>query len=484
MLETSIERRFRVALSFPGQKRSFVEKVANALASELGRDRVLYDKWFEGEFARPNLGTYLPNLYRREADLVVAFHGRDYQQQDWCGAEWTAIQTLIHNQRPDAVMLCRFDRDAEVPGIFETAGYIDIEDESDSRASEVATEILKRLPRPGVTIPEGEFVYVCEPSGDIEGEHVRLVNDLKSELGSLGLTVISPEFRKKPDLIESIPLLVSAASFVIQLHGPSPVQAPFDDFGASIEYWLISELRKLCTPPEDAEDSEPNKIPGATWLRWRSDALRPKHISDEFHRQVVFDEEGEVTALPNVKFKEFVVETVRLRREREKLPEIKNSQVLIRTTENDGPATGDLCDWVDTYENEEGDVPLTSHLVLQDVSLRTYCDAYRERSMRPGGLFVVYESALTKEPSIAHEWVSSAMQECRTVALAYRPTLPVCLVYAAKSDDEAAKLMSVPGRFRVVTYRPPDPDIKDDAGGPVEEEALKAALKKAEEVQR
>jgi hypothetical protein len=51
-------RRFRVALSFPGEHRERVETVAKALASKLGQDKVLYDKWHGAEFARPNLDLY------------------------------------------------------------------------------------------------------------------------------------------------------------------------------------------------------------------------------------------------------------------------------------------------------------------------------------------------------------------------------------------------------------------------------------------
>ena len=188
MEDSKLQKRFRVALSFAGEKREFVRKVAEALAEELGRDKVLFDKWYEGEFARADLGTYLPDLYRREADLVVAFHSGHYEQKNWCGAEWMAIQTHIHAKRPEAVMLCRFNRTAEVPGIYETAGFVEIEAESDHRAGEVAALILQRLPAPGIAIPEGKFVYVCEPPGELEGEHVRLVNDLKTELKHLEIS--------------------------------------------------------------------------------------------------------------------------------------------------------------------------------------------------------------------------------------------------------------------------------------------------------
>ena len=58
-------RRFRVALSFPGEHRERVEKIAEALAGRLGRERVLYDRWYAAEFARPNLDTYLDTFVSR-----------------------------------------------------------------------------------------------------------------------------------------------------------------------------------------------------------------------------------------------------------------------------------------------------------------------------------------------------------------------------------------------------------------------------------
>ncbi len=202
------EKRFRVALSFPGEKRDFVRQVADSLTTKLPKDKVLHDKWYEEEFARADLKTYLPDLYHRESDLVVVFHGKDYMQKDWCGAEWNAIQSLLHRRRIDSVLLCRFDRDAEIPGLYD-AGYIEIEDESAKRANEVADLIFQRLDKlnPGVAIPAGDFVYVCEPPDDVEAKHIRLVNDLKEALAPHGIAVIAHEFRKKPELIESRPPL-------------------------------------------------------------------------------------------------------------------------------------------------------------------------------------------------------------------------------------------------------------------------------------
>jgi hypothetical protein len=48
------EKRFLASLSFPGERRDLVGKVAECLAGELTKERVLYDKFRRPEFARPN----------------------------------------------------------------------------------------------------------------------------------------------------------------------------------------------------------------------------------------------------------------------------------------------------------------------------------------------------------------------------------------------------------------------------------------------
>jgi hypothetical protein len=96
---SSSPRRFRVAISFPGEQRRFVSQVAERLAAELGREKILYDEWHEAEFARPRLATYLPQLYRNETDLIAVFLCADYQSHEWCGLEWDAFFDLIKQRR-------------------------------------------------------------------------------------------------------------------------------------------------------------------------------------------------------------------------------------------------------------------------------------------------------------------------------------------------------------------------------------------------
>lgn len=133
--------RFRVALSFPGEHRDFVRQVAAALSAHLGRDKVLYDHYYEAEFARPNLDTDLQRLYHDESELIAVFLCADYERKEWCGLEWRAIRDLIKKGRNESVMPLRFDM-TEIPGLFSGDGYVWIPGQSPERIAEL---ILERL---------------------------------------------------------------------------------------------------------------------------------------------------------------------------------------------------------------------------------------------------------------------------------------------------------------------------------------------------
>lgn len=67
------EIRFKVALTFPGEKRRYVSKVADALRGQLGWDSVFYDFDYQAQLARPNLDTLLQGVYLKQSDLIVVF---------------------------------------------------------------------------------------------------------------------------------------------------------------------------------------------------------------------------------------------------------------------------------------------------------------------------------------------------------------------------------------------------------------------------
>jgi TIR domain-containing protein len=138
--DSTVNRRFRVAFSFAGEKRDFVSDVAAILAARFSESKILYDKFHQAEFARADLAIYLSDLYRHASDLIVVIACPNYDEKHWTGMEWTAIHALLHENK-SRVMLCRFDR-ASVKGLYETVGFLDLDGLA---AHEAADRVLERL---------------------------------------------------------------------------------------------------------------------------------------------------------------------------------------------------------------------------------------------------------------------------------------------------------------------------------------------------
>jgi len=147
-------KRFLVALSFPGEKRDYVKKVAEELCRQLGRGKVFYDKHFAAELARVNLDTYLQKIYHDDSELIVVFLCKEYEKKEWCGLEWRAIRDLIKKRKDDDIMPLCLDN-TKIPGFFDIDGYIDISNRS---PDETANFILERLNKNlGERFPKSEI---------------------------------------------------------------------------------------------------------------------------------------------------------------------------------------------------------------------------------------------------------------------------------------------------------------------------------------
>lgn len=115
---------FAVGLSFPGEARSLVEKIAEELERLIGPDSYFYDNNYVAQLARPGLDLLLQDIYGNRSKLIVVFLSGDYQRKDWCGIEFRAIRDLIARRDNKRVMFIRTD-DGAVDGVFKTDGYVD-----------------------------------------------------------------------------------------------------------------------------------------------------------------------------------------------------------------------------------------------------------------------------------------------------------------------------------------------------------------------
>lgn len=136
------EMRFKVALSFPGEKRDYISEVAAELKRRLPRGAVFYDRDFTSQLARPNLDTLLQKIYLNNSDLVVVFLSSDYEKKQWCGLEWRAIREIIKNKSDHSIMFMRFDN-ASVQGSFSIDGYVDLNDYDPVQAARLIVERVR-----------------------------------------------------------------------------------------------------------------------------------------------------------------------------------------------------------------------------------------------------------------------------------------------------------------------------------------------------
>jgi hypothetical protein len=133
---------FKVAVSFPGEHRSYVSKVVDVLRENLGKDKVFYDYDYQSQLARPDLDVILQNIYRNNSDLIVVFLCKEYSDKEWCGLEWRAVRDIIKSKEGERVMFVRFDN-SPVDGVFSIDGYIDANCFSERDVSKFILERVK-----------------------------------------------------------------------------------------------------------------------------------------------------------------------------------------------------------------------------------------------------------------------------------------------------------------------------------------------------
>lgn len=135
------QHRFEVALSFPGEHRSYVNRVAEELARELGPNACFYDRNYEAQLAQPSLDLLLQEIYGERSGLVVVFICRAYDEKEWCGIEWEKIRERQVVGDARRIMYVRLD-EGDVAGMTRLDGYVDARQRS---PEEVAHLIIDRV---------------------------------------------------------------------------------------------------------------------------------------------------------------------------------------------------------------------------------------------------------------------------------------------------------------------------------------------------
>lgn len=116
---------YDVCLSFAGEQRDYVERIASEL-KQAGLD-VFYD---QDEDIAPklwgrDLGEYLDYIYRQGSRFCLMFISGDYAEKAWTTHERRSALARVVEEGGDYLLPARFD-DTELPGLRPTTGYVDL----------------------------------------------------------------------------------------------------------------------------------------------------------------------------------------------------------------------------------------------------------------------------------------------------------------------------------------------------------------------
>jgi TIR domain len=175
-----VKRKYHVALSFAGEDRDYVQRVASKLVSE--GVEVFYDEFEEAALWGKNLYAHLRDVYENKALFTVMFISEHYKSKVWTNHERESAQARALESNQEYILPAFFDTSVKVPGLPKTIGHISLLRKTPEEFAEV---IVKKLQQSGVEL-SAEFAYSEDAKADVDFPHPpgtkvgAILNDLKS----------------------------------------------------------------------------------------------------------------------------------------------------------------------------------------------------------------------------------------------------------------------------------------------------------------
>lgn len=114
---------YEVVLSFAGEDRQYVEKVAEIL--KYNDVSLFYDNYEEASLWGKNLTEHLHKVYSGSARYCVMFISKHYAEKVWPTHERRSAFERAIESKEEYILPARFD-DAEIPGLHKHIVYIDL----------------------------------------------------------------------------------------------------------------------------------------------------------------------------------------------------------------------------------------------------------------------------------------------------------------------------------------------------------------------
>lgn len=171
-----MEPRYDVALSFAGEQRPYVEKLAGILRE--AEIKVFYDDYEKTTLWGKNLYSHLDHIYREASRYCIIFISKAYANKVWTNHERQSAQARALAENGEYVLPVRFD-DTEIPGLLPTIGYLDA---SSMSPGDLAALVKEKL-GPGEWESKSYTIVAVGPIGGSEEKQwvIRKIRELGHE---------------------------------------------------------------------------------------------------------------------------------------------------------------------------------------------------------------------------------------------------------------------------------------------------------------
>jgi hypothetical protein len=136
------KKRFAVALSYPGERREYVQRVVGELRRTFSRAEIFYAPFHQGELVGLDLDIKLERIYHDESEVIAVFVSSEYAAKEWTGHEWRIVRDVMKRRRAEDVIPLRFD-DTPIPGLLSIDAFIDLKDQDPEIVAGLIVEKIK-----------------------------------------------------------------------------------------------------------------------------------------------------------------------------------------------------------------------------------------------------------------------------------------------------------------------------------------------------
>ncbi len=139
---------YDVALSFAGEDRAFVKRVADIL--QKNEINVFYDEYEKVKLWGKDLYTHLDEVYRNKSRYCIIFISKHYKEKLWTNHERESAQARAFSENQEYILPFKLDA-TDIPGVRPTTGYLSLKD-TDEEA--LAFAIIEKLGERQTSKPE------------------------------------------------------------------------------------------------------------------------------------------------------------------------------------------------------------------------------------------------------------------------------------------------------------------------------------------